>query len=305
LMPRRSRALISQVSRLRLFRVSITETEPPMFASTTLCCALLIAAPPTVETKFDQVAPVPTETGKVIRSKEQGRAVVLLHGYRPYPNEDAVAHADYRDWQKPGSLLVNALAKDTDVFSFAYAQNVGLDVVVASGGLATAVKQLRTAGYREIVLMGHSAGALVARQFVEDNPESGVTKLIQVCPPNGGSEAAGIESFKAQRAFLDCLTPEGRQKCLKERAAKKVPESVQFVCILSNAAVDSDGLVRCDCQWTADLQMQCVPVMPIKVVHNMVPRLPKGVEAMAEAVRLDQPRWKPERVREVKKELFK
>ncbi len=276
-----------------------------MFAAASLSCVLILFAPPAVESKFEQVAPAPVEAGKVVRSKEQNRAVVLLHGFRPYPNEEAVVHADFRDWQKAGSLLVKELAKDSDVFSFAYAQNEAIDAIVASTGLSRAVGQLRAAGYRDIVLMGHSAGALVARQFVEDNADSGVTKLVQVCPPNGGSQLAAIDSLKAQRAFLDCLTPEGRQKCLKERAAKKVPESIQFVCILSNYAGESDGLVRCDCQWTPDLQLQGVPVVSIKVVHNMVPRFPKGIEAMAAAVRQDQPRWKPEKVRQVKSELFK
>ena len=36
-------------------------------------------------------------------------------------------------------------------------------------------------------LVGYSAGALIARYFVEDSPDYGVTKVIQVCAPNGGS----------------------------------------------------------------------------------------------------------------------
>ena len=170
--------------------------------------------------------------------------------------------------------------------------------------MAEGVAQLRRAGYHDIVLVGHSAGALVARQFIEDHADAGVSKVVQVCPPNGGAAAAEIGSLKTQRAFLDSLTPDGRQKSLKERT-KTIPKSVQFVCILSNAGGDTDGLVPCDCQWTADLQDQCVPVVTIKVAHPIVPRVAKGVEAIADVVRKDQPRWKPERVSEVKSELFK
>ena len=276
-----------------------------MFATVLLRCALLLGATPTVESKFEQVGPVPPAAGKVVRSPNQMRAVVLIHGYRPYKNEEEVAHADFRPWQQPGCLLVKELAKDSDVFSYGYSQNAAVNDIVSSGGLANAVWQLRRAGYRDIVLVGHSAGALIARQFVEDRADTGVTKVVQVCPPNGGTSLAGFELLKAQRAFLDSLTPEGREQCLKARVDKMIPKGIQFVCILSNAGGDNDGLVRCDCQWTADLQRQCVPVVAIKVVHPLVPRVGKGVDAIAAAVRQDQPRWKPERVREVKIELFK
>jgi hypothetical protein len=276
-----------------------------MFASASLCYALIIGAPPAVESRFAQVAPVPPEMGKMVRSPDQTRAVVLLQGYHLYSSEEAVTQAVFRDWQKPTALLVKELAKDSDLFSYAYGQNASIDAIVASGGLADGVRQLRRAGYRDIVLVGHSAGALIARQFVEDNPDAGVTKLVQVCPPNGGTKAAALDSFKSQRPFLDSLTIEGRAMCLKERAGKSIPNAVQCVCILSNAAGDSDGLVRCDCQWTPDLQRQGIPVVTIKVAHPTVPRVAKGVAAIAAAVRQDQPRWKPERVLAVKNELFK
>ena len=276
-----------------------------MFSSALLLCTLLLGASPTIESKFAQVAPVPPEGGTVTRSKKQFRAVVLIHGFRPYLSEDAVNHADFREWQRPGCLLVRELAKDSDVFSYGYSQNDSIAAIVAAGGLADGVRQLRSAGYLDIVLVGHSAGALVARQFVEDHADAGVTKVVQVCPPNGGTTAAAINSFATQRSFLDSLTPEGRQQILKERATKSIPKSVQFVCILSDVGGGNDGLVRCDCQWTADLQYQCVPVIAIKVAHPVVPRVAKGVEAIAEAVRQDLPRWNPERVREMKVELFK
>ena len=276
-----------------------------MFTSLSLYCALIVNAAPVVESKFEQVAPVPPERGTVVRSAKQARAVVLIHGFRVYPNEEAVTHADFRDWQRPGCALVKELAKDADVFSYGYSQNASIDAIVAAGGVADVVRHLKKAGYTEIVLVGHSAGGLIARQFVEDNPKSGVTKVVQACAPNAGTSAAAIESHMSQRVFLDSLTPEGRQKCLKERAAKTIPDGVQFAFVLSNIGGDTDGLVRCDCQWSPDLQKQGVPVVCINVLHPQVPRSSKGIEAIATAVRQDQPRWKPERVDAMKKELFK
>src|SRR5262249_20388961 len=156
----------------------------------------------------------------------------------------------------PGSLLVRTLARDGEVFAYGYSQNAAIDAIVASGGLADGVRRLKEAGYKQIVLVGHSAGGMIVRQFIEDHPDARVTKAIQVCAPNGGTPTATVESFKAQRAFLDSLTLEGRRQCLKERSGKTIPRGIQFVCIVSNAAGDTDGIVRCDCQWSPDLQQQ-------------------------------------------------
>ena len=68
--------------------------------------------------------------------------------------------------------------------------------------------RLRQAGYSEVILLGFSAGGVVARQFVEDNPAAGVTRVIQVCAPNLGSPLAKLKSSVglAQESFLQSLT---------------------------------------------------------------------------------------------------
>jgi pimeloyl-ACP methyl ester carboxylesterase len=274
-----------------------------MNANLSLLCALVLSAPPTVECKFAQVAPVPRD-GTMSRSKDQARAVLLVHGYRLYPNEESVHLADFRDWQRPGCLLVRELAKDADVFSFGYGQNVGVGVVADSPGLRDAVAQMRKLGYKEIILVGHSAGSIIVRQFVEDHPDAGVTKVVQTCPPNGGASAAGFDSFKNQRAFLDSLTLEVRQQALKDRADKKIPRDVQFVVVLGNAAGESDGLVPCVNQWTPELRKQGVPIVTTKVVHPQVPRTEKGVAAIVDAAKNDHPRWNEERVRMTERMIF-
>src|SRR5207248_2163903 len=169
----------------------------------------------------------------------------------------------------PGCILVNALQREADVFSFAYGQNASLDDVVKQGGIAEAVAKVKRLGYKEIVLLGHSAGGLIARQFIEDNPDCGVTRVIQLCAPNGGTPTAKRKVHASQQAFIDCLTEEGRQSCLKARAGKRIPDKVEFVCVLGylEGMTGTDGVVPCLCQWPADLQKQCIPVVPLVASH--------------------------------------
>src|SRR4051812_21928516 len=82
----------------------IITCEPIMLTHLALVCAFL---PPTpaVAYRFEQVAPVPPK-GPISRSPDQGRAVVLIHGFILHLTEEGVARAEFRDWQKPGCLLV-------------------------------------------------------------------------------------------------------------------------------------------------------------------------------------------------------
>src|SRR5262245_22331884 len=149
--------------------------------------SLTLAAGP-VETKFAQVAPPPETPAAVVRSPGQRRAVVLVTGlYLHLIRESEVLHARFFSWQRPGSHLVSLLAEDADVFSFSYAQSAPITEIARLPDFAESVERLRQAGYAEIVLVGHSAGGLVVRQFVEEHPEAGVTKVVQVSAPNTGS----------------------------------------------------------------------------------------------------------------------
>src|SRR5262245_23307735 len=87
------------------------------------------AAPePTVETKFVQVAPPAKSEAAPRRSPGQARAVVLLHGFRPHPFNDANAlHPDLSSWEEPNSSVVQALSREADVYSLGYSQNRPVD----------------------------------------------------------------------------------------------------------------------------------------------------------------------------------
>lgn len=271
-----------------------------------LLCSTLLAAPPKIETRLEQIAPVPPNA-KPTRSDGQSRAVLLLHGFIFHLREESVAIPTFRPWQRPDSTLVKALSKEADVYAFAYGQNAPLDDIVRQGGLAAAVSLMKKLGYKEIVLLGHSAGGLVARHFIEDHPECGVTKVIQICTPNGGTLTAKNKVHLAQQPFIDCLTPECRAKILETRAAKKVPPLVEFVCVMGHLEqqFDTDGVVPCVCQWSEDLRKQGIPVVPLGVSHHQSTRTEKAAEELAKLVREKQSRWEAKRVEQMCQQIFK
>ena len=272
-----------------------------------VCTALMLQAPAlAVETRFVQVAPAPTD-GKPARSEGQKRAVVLIHGFLMHFRSSSVPQPRFRDWQRPECRVVKRLAKEADVFAFAYGQNASLDEVVKHSGLDAAVAGLRRLGYEEIVLVGHSAGGLIARQFVEDNPDAGVTRVIAVCAPNDGTPAADYKVHKTQQAFLDSLTAKGRKAALKARADRRIPRGVEFVCLLAtgDGTSDTDGVVPCRSQWPEDLRKQGIPVVALGLNHREPMRTAGGAEVLARLVREKQPRWEDARVATTVKELFK
>ena len=258
------------------------------------------------QTFFVQVAPAPRTADEIARSAGQDRAVVLLHGLWVHPfNQHNVGKAFLHAWQKPGSLMVKRLAQDADVYSFGYAQDVAVEDIAAGPGLDQCVKRLRELGYQSIVLVGHSAGGLIARQYVEDNPDSGVTKVIQLCAPNGGSSWADWHVvMPGQAAFLYSLTKEARQVTLRGRGERVIPRNVQFACVVANGLAVGDGLVLCRCQWTEDLQAQGIPAYSVGTTHWQMPHSKSGVELVAELMREDQPRWNQTTVAEQRRQLL-
>jgi hypothetical protein len=120
---------------------------------------------------------------------------------------------------------------------------------------------------------------------VEDQPNAGVTKVIQVAAPNGGSDWG-----KGSPApFINSLTKQQRLACLQGRTDKQIPASVEFVCVVTG--VVTDGVVLCSCQWTEDLQRQGIPAVALaKNHHNAIASQP-GADLIAKLVREKQPRW--------------
>lgn len=276
--------------------------------------ALLTTEP--VETRFVQVAPVPPSPTQFRRSPHHDRAVVLIHGLSIHPfSKRNVLRAKLQGWQEPGSTMVKTLAREADVYAFAYGQHVAVDRIASAFSLRLGLQRLRETGYAEIVLIGHSAGGLIARQLVEDYPTCGVTKVVQVCSPNKGSAwaRAKIGVRQQQEPFLDSLTQAHRQRRNAERTTKRIPTEVEFVCLVCRlnslgglAEVSaagwtgrvalltnfgSDGLVALDSQWPEDLQAQGIPATTLVAGHFTVTRTRSGAEKVADLVRSRQPRW--------------
>lgn len=265
---------------------------------------LLFASPDLIETQFVQVAPAPSQL-HWWNSPQNPRAVVLIHGLLVHPfSKTNVGRTHLHSWQQPDCLLVKRLAQYADVFSFAYAQTVSADDVAESPELAKQLAKLRQDGYREIVLIGHSAGGVIARQFVEDHPNCGVTKVIQVCAPNGGSSWAKLPTVRAnQLDFLESLTKPARKRSLSERAEKVIPPKIDFACIVGTGSVVGDGMVSNRSQYPPDLQRQGIPAYPFSSSHWSLLRSHKGVELVVRLVREPQPRWDEYKVQAVRRRL--
>jgi pimeloyl-ACP methyl ester carboxylesterase len=278
-----------------------------MLSSLTLVCALLVGGPAVESICQSATAqPIVPLDGKWTRKPDQTQAVVLIHGFHIHLTDKNVPKPALRPWQHYDSPLVKELAKTSDVFVFAYGQNGSIDTIVKESKLRDNIALLRKLGYKDIILVGHSAGGLIARHFVEDNPDSGVTKVVQVCAPNGGTPLAGARVPKSQRVFVECLTEASRKQCMKDRENKLVPPKVQFICIVakSEAKAATDGIVPCVCQWTADLQKQGIPAYGFVSGHREMVHSAKYAEALANLIRDKHDRWNAERVEKAKKELF-
>lgn len=277
-----------------------------MFSAVPLLCALLLPQAPQVEVKFEQVLPAPPDGKLLGRSRDQTRAVVLMQGLTIHPfSKENVSKPILRDWQQPSSVLAKELVKVGDVFAYAYSQDTNLKEIIEKSQLEAFVAQLRKMGYQEVVLVGHSAGGLIARHFVEDHPDVGVTKVIQVCSPNLGSTWAKVQLVrKNQRPFLDSLTREARLEILGERKDKRIPGTVQFVCIVGNGAGEGDGVVGLPSQWSEDLQKQGIPAIPLSATHWQAMRSPKGAETIRSVIQTRQQRWDSERVRKTRKTIL-
>ncbi len=259
-----------------------------------------------VQTRFVQVAPRFNPEGAWQRTPGRSTAVVLLHGFHVFPfRRDYAARATFHSWQKPGSKLVEALAPYADVFAFAYSQNVPVDEIAGVPDLAAGVHWLKAFGYTQIVLIGHSAGGLIARQFVEDYPDAGVTKVIEVCAPNAGTNYAqlGPGVQKTQKPFVRSLTKDARARALKDRAAKHIPAGLPFVCVVGDGVGLGDGVVANESQWPPDLRGQGVPAVVLRTTHFTVVRSQAEVQRLTDLVRAAIPRWTPAQVALVKKEL--
>jgi pimeloyl-ACP methyl ester carboxylesterase len=265
-------------------------------------CVLVVAESSTIQSQFKQVQPVASNQD----APRKDRAIVLIHGFRYYFRDQDVPEPRFHSWQKPGSLLVQALARQADVFAFSYGQNATIAEIVTRSSLRENLDHLHKLGYHEIVLIAHSAGGLIARRLIEDYPTCGVTKVIQVCCPNAGALSASLGVHKAQQAFVHNLSFEGRRQDLLKRAKVRIPKTISFVCVVALGALGtSDGVVTCASQWSPDLRKQGIPAVPVKANHRTATRGSEGVKTLVRLVHDNTPRWTQEQVSKEETKLFR
>jgi pimeloyl-ACP methyl ester carboxylesterase len=262
-----------------------------------LLAALPASSDNKVETLFVKVGPMPLTAG---RSAGRDKAVILVHGLGLHPfSSDKALRAKLRHWQQADSPIVKKLGEQADVYALAYGQNAAIDRIADDPSLLRYLRRIQKEGYREIILVGHSAGGLIVRQLVEDHPDLGVTRVIQVCAPNAGSGWASLKAATAaQMEFMVSLTRAFRLKALEKRDGKKIPDSVEFVCVVGSTRLPGDGIVVAKSQWPLDLQAQGVPAHSLRITHWEAMRHAKTVELLAKLVREPQPRWDPKKVLE-------
>jgi len=258
---------------------------------------------------FWQVSPANRVTvdGEAVEMKiVKTRAAVIIHGMQLYPiRPEKAAKPQQHDYQMPKSLLVEALSADFDVYALSYAQTIIVDGISVSEGVRSNIEKLRAAGYKEIVLVGHSAGGMIARHFVERYPKSGVTKVIEVCAPNLGSEFATINLGlpKLQIPIIKSLDPKTRINI--SEYANPLSKEIEFVCVVCKVrGIPGDTLVGLDSQWPIDLQKQGIPASLVAINHFDAMKASHSVNLIGELAREKLVRWTPEQVETGRQILF-
>ena len=98
--------------------------------------------------------------------------------------------------------------------------------------------------------------------------------------------------------FMTSLTRNFRLEALKKRETKKIPDSVEFVCIVGSCRISGDGIVVAKSQWPLDLQAQGIPAHPLRLTHWDAMKNAKTIELLQKLVKEPQPRWEAKKVLE-------
>jgi pimeloyl-ACP methyl ester carboxylesterase len=269
--------------------------------------AVAVTAPAVnMPTMLWQVTPHYCESGTITREKD--RAVVLVHGLIPRPVQmHKAAVPEPHSWQKPDSKMVCRLAPDFDVFGFSYAQTTPVDLVCWSKGLRDGVKKVKAAGYKEVVLVGHSAGGVVVYQFAEHFPDAGMNRVVVVAAPLHGARLANLPTFglpPPQLPFIKSLAPDFR-KAQCEACSKPIPEAVEVCCVVCKMPrLATDTIVAVRSQWPDVAQKQGIPAVLLEVNHFDGVRSARGAEMVAELAKGKLTRWDEAQVAQAKKALF-
>ncbi len=280
-----------------------------MFFTVLTATSVLMLTPITdLPTMFWGIAPEVKYSDLPSLKKKHDKAVVFIHGLQPHVfHPEKATKPQVHEWQEPGGSLVKLLAEEFDIFGFSYAQMQSVDSITLSRGLRVGINALEAAEYKEILLIGHSAGAIICREFVECFPADGITKVIAISGPYQGSGWAKLPTFtlpKTQVAFINSLLPEVRIALQKERDVK-LPKSLEFCCVLTKwNRTDHDTVVSLKSQWPPDLQDQGIPAVLASCNHFDVMTNDAAIKTVAELAKGKVVRWKAEQTELAQFKLF-
>ncbi len=277
---------------------------------TAACLTVALALTPFTDlpTQFWGITPAVTE-GEIAELKpKREQAVVLIHGLIPRVlRPEKADRPEEHSWQTEDSLLVKGLKDNYDVFGFSYAQTQSVDTIAVSNGLRDGIAALKKAGYKSIILVGHSVGAIIAREFVAVYPKAGVTKVVAVAAPFLGSGWAKLPNFtlpKTQVEFINSLLPSVREPRVKEYPLT-IAKDVEFCCVLCRTArMDHDTVVSFASQWPIDLQDQGIPLLLTNCTHFDAMTSEEPVKAILQVVKGKVVRWEPKQVEQARTALF-
>lgn len=234
------------------------------------------------------------EKGKNIQrpsqvSRKSQKAIVLIHGLNPkyIQNSEKYDQPIEAPWQNRNSEIVQTLDAHGDVFGIVYSQNRPVDDIANFPGFYLIFNQLKKAGYKDIVLIGSSAGGVISRIYVEDRPNPRVSRVIQVSAPNLGnrlSKIAGLDDSldvienKDFLDFIKSLKPEERKNVTRARRHLEIPDRIEFSSITGVLQLDTDGIVARSSAWDKYLRRQGIPGVSAIYVHGKHMQNPHAIQ---------------------------
>ena len=148
----------------------------------------------------------------------QGDTVLLLHGYLANGNEwhraGIVKKLDHNGWSYAGKLhlknnVVKVASKNLSNTRRTYTSSLASQqsIQTQTEQLKRYIEYIRRQHVGEqIILVGHSAGGIVARMFMVEHPDTDLIALITIASPHLGTDKASLAQSVSEN-YLSWIKP--------------------------------------------------------------------------------------------------